>query len=112
VLLVSSFGLGGTIQLQHGVDADFPDSLGECGLVSANGKFALVFVAAQFAFNGDVSAFGEGPGEIGHFPKGHAAMPLGARFPGSGVVLPGRLGGEREDRDVGCVGGLSLGCAT
>ncbi len=38
-------------------------------------------------------------------------MPLGARFPGSGIVLPGRLGGEREDRDVGGVGGLSFGIA-
>jgi hypothetical protein len=36
-------------------------------------------------------------------------MPLGARFPGSGVVLPRRLGREREDRAVGRVGGLSLG---
>src|SRR5215471_12728597 len=36
-------------------------------------------------------------------------MPLGARFPRSGIVLPGRLGGERKDRDVGCVGGLSFG---
>ena len=35
-------------------------------------------------------------------------MPLGARFPRSGIVLPGRLGGKRKDRDVGCVGGLSL----
>ena len=38
-------------------------------------------------------------------------MPLGARFPRSGIVLPGRLGGEREDRDVGCVGSLSFGVA-
>src|SRR5215471_16620351 len=36
-------------------------------------------------------------------------MPLGARFPRSGIVLPGRLGGERKDRDVGCVGRLSFG---
>src|SRR5258708_20217353 len=56
-------------------------------------------------------ALREGAGEIGQFPEGHASMPLGARFPGTGVVLPGRLGGEREDRDVGCVGGLFLGIA-
>src|SRR5258708_19869669 len=56
-------------------------------------------------------ALREGAGEIGQFAEGHASMPLGARFPGSGLVLPGRLGGEREDRDVGCVGGLSFGIA-
>jgi len=55
--------------------------------------------------------FGERAGEIGEFPEGHASMPLGARFPGSGIVLPGRLGGQREDRDVGCVGGFSFGVA-
>src|SRR2546425_92510 len=38
-------------------------------------------------------------------------MPLGARFPGTGGVLPGRLGREREDRDGGWVGGLSFGVA-
>src|SRR5260370_30822503 len=58
-----------------------------------------------------MGAFGEGTGEIGEFPEGHASMPLGAGFPGSGIVLPGRLGGEREDRDVGCVGGLFFGIA-
>src|ERR1035441_10473741 len=56
-------------------------------------------------------AFGEGAGKIGESPEGHASMPLGTRFPGSGIVLRGRLGGEREDRDVGCVGGLSFGIA-
>ena len=55
--------------------------------------------------------FGERAGEIGEFPEGHASMPVGARFPGSGIVLPGRLGSQREDRDVGCVGGLSFGVA-
>src|SRR6476620_371305 len=71
----------------------------------------MVFMAAEFTFDGDVRAFGEGAGEIGEFPEGHAPMPLGARFPGSGIVLPGGLGGQREDRDVGCVGGLSFGVA-
>jgi hypothetical protein len=41
-------------------------------------------------------------GEFGEFPEGQASMPLGARPPGSGVALPGCLGREREDRDVGC----------
>jgi hypothetical protein len=38
-------------------------------------------------------------------------MPLGARFPVSGVVLPGRLGGRGEDRGIGCVAELLLGIA-
>src|SRR5260370_40607517 len=38
-------------------------------------------------------------------------MPLGARFAGTGIVLPGGLGREREDRDVGCFSGLSFGVA-
>src|SRR5260370_13743718 len=38
-------------------------------------------------------------------------MPLGARFPVPGVVLPGRLGGQREDREIGCVAKLLLGIA-
>src|SRR4029450_8759615 len=68
-------------------------------------------MAAEFALDGYMGTFGEGVGEIGEFPEGHASMPLGARFPGSGIVLPGRLGGERKDRDVGRVGGLSFGVA-
>src|SRR5437879_1491327 len=105
MILVRGFPLRGAIELQDGVDTDFPDALGEGGLLCADGEFPLVFAAAEFAFDGDVRAFGEAAGEIGEFPEGHAPMPLGARFPGTGVVLPGRLGGEREDRDVGCVGG-------
>lgn len=84
---------------------------GEVGLLCADGEFALVFVAAEFTLDGHMRAFGEGGGEISQFPEGHASMPIGARFPGSGIVLPGRLGGEREDRDVGCVGDLSLSVA-
>jgi hypothetical protein len=111
VILVRGFTLGRAIELQDGVDADFPDSLGEGGLLCADGEFALVFMTAEFAFDGNMGAFGEGAGEIGQFAEGDASMPLGARFPGSGIVLPGRLGGEREDRDVGCVGSLSFGVA-
>ena len=111
MILVRGFALRGAIELQDGVDADFLDSLGDGGLLCADGEFALVFMAAEFALDGHMGALGEGAGEIGEFPEGHASMPLGARFPGSGIVLPGRLGGEREDRDVGCVGGLSFGVA-
>ena len=68
LLILVSLGTGGAIQLQHGVDPDFPDSLSESGLLCADGEFALVFVAALFAFNGDVGAFGEGSSEVGQFP--------------------------------------------
>jgi hypothetical protein len=46
-------------------------------------------MAAEFALDGHMGTFGESAGEIGEFPEGHASMPLGARFPGSGIVLPG-----------------------
>src|SRR4051812_24657252 len=111
VTLVSGFALGGAIELEDGVDADFPNSLGERGLLCADDDFALIFVAAEFAFDRDMGAFGEGTGEIGQFAEGDASMPLSARFPGSGVVLPGRFGGQRKDRDVGCVDGFSFGIA-
>jgi len=92
--LVRGFTLDSAIEFQDGVDTDFPDSLGDGSLLCADGEFALVFVTSEFAFDGYMSPFGEGSGEIGEFPESHASMPLGARFPGSGIVLPGRLGGE------------------
>jgi hypothetical protein len=58
LLILVSLGLGGAIQLQHGVDADFPDSLGQRGLLGAYDEFALVFVAAEFSFDSHVRAFG------------------------------------------------------
>ena len=88
--LVRGFTLDSAIEFQDGVDTDFPDSLGDGGLLCADGEFALVFVAAEFALDGDMGAFVEGTGEIGEFPESDAPMPLGARFPGSGIVLPGR----------------------
>ena len=42
---------------------DLPDSLG--GPPCADGEFALIFVAAELAFDGHMPAFGEGAGEIG-----------------------------------------------
>src|SRR6516225_117373 len=38
-------------------------------------------------------------------------MPLGPRFPRSGVILPGRLSSEREHRDVRCVADLLFAIA-
>jgi len=65
LILFRGFAFGGAIKLKDGVDTDFPDSLGEVGLLCADGEFALVFVAAEFALDGDMGAFGEGAGEIG-----------------------------------------------
>src|SRR5215813_14912983 len=70
--------LGGAIELQDGVDTNFPDSPGDGGVLRAAGEFALVFVTAEFAFDGHMGAFGEGASEIGQFSEGHASMPLGA----------------------------------
>jgi hypothetical protein len=50
-----------------------------------------------------MGALGVGASEIGGSSEGHASIPLGTQFPGSGIVLRGRFGRERKDRDVGCV---------
>ena len=55
--LVRGFTLGSAIELQDGVDTDFPDSLGNGALLGAEGEFALVFMAAEFAFDGSASFF-------------------------------------------------------
>ena len=87
MILVRGFALRAAIELHDRVDTDFPDALSEGGLLGADGEFPLVFAAAKFSFDGDVRAFGEAAGEIGEFPEGYAPMPLGARLPGSGIVL-------------------------
>jgi hypothetical protein len=58
-------------------------------LWDVKGRCPLLGHLAEFAFDGDVRAFGEAAGEIGEFPENHAPMPLGARLSGSGIVLPG-----------------------
>src|SRR5215831_5809163 len=103
--------LDGAVELEHGVDADFPNSLRNGSPLGADSDFPLIFVAAQFALDGDVSTLNEGAGEVSQFPEGDASMPLGPRFPRSGVVLPRCLGGEREYRDIRCVANLLLGIA-
>src|SRR5260370_41998401 len=75
LIRVGGFEFGGAIELQDGVDTDFPDSLGEGGLLCADDEFALVFVAAEFPLDGYMGAFGEAAGEIGEVPESHAAMP-------------------------------------
>ncbi len=68
MILVRGFALRGAIELQDRVDTDFPDSLVESGLLGTDGEFPLIFAAAEFAFDGDVRAFGEAAGEVGEFP--------------------------------------------
>jgi hypothetical protein len=46
MILVGSFQLCGAIERQDRVDTDFPDALGEGGLLCADGEFPLVFAAA------------------------------------------------------------------
>jgi hypothetical protein len=54
-----SIRCGSAVQFEDRFDADFPDSLwDQCGL-RAESQRALVFVAAQFALDSNVSAFGE-----------------------------------------------------
>ena len=48
LILVGDFAFGCAIELQDGVDTDLPDSLGEGGLLCADGEFALVFVAYHY----------------------------------------------------------------
>src|SRR5262245_43424955 len=101
-MAVVRFAPGRAVELEYGVDADLPHALRDGSLLVADSNFALVFATAQFLLDGDVSTLGEVAGEVSQIPEGDAS-PLGAGFPGSGVILPGRLGSEREHRDVGCV---------
>jgi hypothetical protein len=68
-VLIGGFALGGAVEFQDGVDANFPDSLGYCSLLRADSEFALVFVAAEFAFDGNMRAFANGACEIGQFSE-------------------------------------------
>ena len=86
------FALGGAVELEYGVDADLPDSLEHGSPLVIDSDFALVFVAAQFTFDGDVSTLVEGAGEVSQLPEGDASMPFGPGFPSPGVILPGRFG--------------------
>jgi len=63
VAVVIRFAFDSAVQLEHGVDSNFPDSLGDGSLFGADNDFALVFVAAQLARDGNMSTFGES-GEV------------------------------------------------
>jgi hypothetical protein len=69
VAVVIGLALNGAVELEHGVDADFPDSLGTVSPLGADDDFPLVLVAAQFALNGDILTFGERAGEVSQLPE-------------------------------------------
>jgi hypothetical protein len=69
--------------------ADLPHSLRDGCPPVTDSDFALVFVAAQFTLDGDVSTLGEVAGAVSQLPEGDASMPLGPRFPRSGVAVCG-----------------------
>jgi|SRR5215472_85233 len=55
MVVIVRFALNGAVELEHGVDTDFPDSLWDRSPLGTDGDFALVFVAAQFALDGDMN---------------------------------------------------------
>ena len=61
--------------------------------MGADSDFALLFVAGQFALDGDVSPLRERAGEVSQLPESDASIPLPPRFPPSDVILPRRFGG-------------------
>ena len=64
------------------------------GPLGADSDFALLFVAGQFALDGDVSPLRERAGEVSQLPESDASMPLDPRFPSSDLILLRRFGGE------------------
>ena len=86
VVIRCTFG-GAAVELEDGVDANFPDSLRNRCRLGAESHLALVVVAAQFPLDGNVGALGESGDELSQPPEGDASMPVRARFPRSGVIL-------------------------
>ena len=97
MVVVIRFAPDSAVELEHGVDADFPDSLRDGSPLGADSDFARRFVAPQLALDGDGSPLrlASVPGEVSQLPEGDASMPIGPRFPPSDVILPRRFGGER-----------------
>src|SRR5262249_17812019 len=58
------FAFDGAVELEHGVDSNFPDSLRDGRLFGADNDFALVFVAAQLALDDNMSTFGKSGDEL------------------------------------------------
>src|SRR5262249_41507793 len=59
VAVVIRCPFGGAVELEDGVEADFPDSLRDRCRLGADSDLALVFVAAQFALDSNVRTLGE-----------------------------------------------------
>jgi hypothetical protein len=100
-----------SVELQDGVDADFQTRWGMEVLCLPTASSRWYSWLRSSPSTATCAPLEREPAKSASLPKATHRMPLGARLPGSGIVLPGRLGGEREDRDVGCVGGLSFGVA-
>ena len=94
MVVVIRFALDSAVELEYGVDADFPDSLRDGSPLGADSDFARRFVAPPLALDGDGSPLREHAGEVSQLLEGDASMPLGPRFPLE-VILPRRFGGER-----------------
>ena len=89
-LLRNSFGLlFGTVQLEDGLGSDLEDAVLHAVL--------LVFAAPQLAFHLEVRALLDGRREVRKLgAPDDAAVPLCARLPFAGAVLPGFLGRQRR----------------
>ena len=110
MVLVSGFALDSAVELEDGTDANLPDSPGDCGLLGADGEFALVFVGAEFALDGHMRAFGEGwqnrpVSRRRHIDATRCEIPRLRRHSSRTSWC------QREDRDVGCVADLLFGVA-
>ena len=75
MVVIIRFALDSAVELEHGVDADFPDSLRDRSPLGADSDFALLFVAGQFALDGDVSPLRERAGEVSQLPESDACLP-------------------------------------
>jgi len=91
VAVVVRCTFGGAVELEDGVEADFPDSLWDRCRLGADSNLAPVFMTAQFALDSNVRTLGESGGELSQGAEGDASMPLGPGIPRTGVVLPRRL---------------------
>jgi hypothetical protein len=74
------------------------------------GTVLLIFAAAELALDLNVSALAECGRKLAELAIDRAAVPFSARLPIAGVVLPGTLRRDREDRvRVAVAGELLLG---
>jgi len=74
VAIASRFALGGAVEFEDRVKADFPDSLGEHCRLAADSDLVLVFGAAQFALYGHMRTLGKSSGELSQPAEGIDAI--------------------------------------